>query len=259
MNILRQTLQKTLKTGSEPEITPALRCRLEPSPLQWSSEELEALLFCEQHKPLCSVHNLHDAESSAQTLLIGCDIFAGRLLLDEFFPQINHTSTGSAIKLILPAKAGRLHVRAIVEERVDTQKLPCVLACITDKYYLADRRVWPRTHFAATEQPAIKLSLPMQHERPGRLLNVSASGFLMSIPALDKPFHSGETGQCHIQFHEQFRLRAKVKVQSVRLLRKPYRHTVIRGIFLDLTDVERERLSQFVLRHKRAAESLYEY
>lgn len=221
---------------------------------QWSSEELRALLYCEHHKPMCTVTS-EDNGLVAQTLLIGCDASQGHLLLDDFFPRIP-VDLGSKVKLNFPAKDGELNMVVKIIERVEMRSDACLLASVESKYFLSDRRQLPRTQFSMRQQPGIQLHVPMHGLHQGKLINVSTEGFMMNSLATEKPCLSGERGFCEISFHNQFELHSCVKVQAVRWVRKPYRHVLIRGLFVSLDESQQDRLNEFVTRHLLATQSV---
>ena len=213
--------------------------------LRWTAGETRVLLDAEQSKTICSISD-HSRDTPMQTVVLGCDPSAHQVLLDDFFPRPLVSPVGGRFKLQLPMGQGLLLLQLVVRDEIRVAATPAYVAEVVDKMVVKDRRQNQRLQFSSASAPRIDLLVPFSPRLRGHLLDLSEGGFAMVYYGASKPKLFTRSGDCRIDFDQNFVLRTTVQVLQVRPRRKPFHHTVIRVRFSDLSSAERDRIAAFI-------------
>lgn len=211
-------------------------------------DEADIMLWCERQKTTCYLTSKF-SQTPSQTLILGMDLKNDVLLLDEFFPNTAKSASSLTQKLLINTAVGSLALTVQVIEPLQLRDAPAVLVRIIDKVALADRRLNLRTQFSESAPPKIKLTVPLFGTLNGSVKDLSCSGLSMSHTGLSKPALRSSTGECQIELTSYLSLKLKVQIKSVRFNRKPYSHSVIRLMFCDLHEEQKDKLELFLSRH----------
>lgn len=226
------------------------RLFLDSNTAPWTARQTMIILHNEAEKLPCYLHS-RNGDFYSQTLILGLDLDANTLLLDEPFPKTEQLKANTATELVLRTHLGSLALGLSAVEHLDLATGPALLCQILDKRTLVDRRLTPRTYFDAASRPQAQVLAPLVGLVRGSVLDLSCGGFAISLPSREKPPGPTINCECSIQLASHMRLRLLGKVISQRSYRKPYKHRVVRFKFVNLNDTQRDQLLLFVEQHKR--------
>jgi hypothetical protein len=223
-------------------VAPVQRWNLSATPaLQWTSAEARVLLDCEVQKTICAITD-YTCSQLRQTVVLGWDLAAHQVLLDDFFPRPTGSPVGGRFQLQLPMGAKAVMLQLVVRDEIGIAAAPAYVAEVVDKSVLGDAHLSKRLEFSGASAPKVDLLVPFSPHLRGHLVNLSEDECSMVYYGADTPKLFTRAGECRIDISERFVLRAKVQVQQVRPRRKPFRHTLIRIRFSELPATDRDRL-----------------
>lgn len=224
---------------------------LERPPLKWDSKEIDLLLQCEKYKSFCTAQ-FHNSTDAVQTVLLGLDLNSNSLLLDEFFPRSPLSRSHQTFTLTITTQSGILVIDAMIDETIYLRGGPALLCEVRSKRFSRDRRSNSRIQFPKDNAPSTKLVLPLLGQLTGTLIDLSPEGLMMQCYTEKKPTLYSQTGDCTVHISELFILCAKIRVKTVRYKRRPYCHSVVRAIFEELSQHQKDRISAFIQQYPRA-------
>lgn len=223
-------------------VAPVQRWDLPATPaLHWTSAETRVLLDCEEQKTICAITDC-TRSLLRQTVVLGWDLAAHQVLLDDFFPRPTVSPLGGRFQLQLPMGAKALLLQLVVRDEIGIAATPAYVAEVVDKRVLGDDHLSKRLQFSGTSAPKVDLLVPFSPHLRGHLVNLSEDECTMMYYGADTPKLFTRAGECRIDISERFVLRAKVQVQQVHPCRKPFRHTLIRIRLSELPAADRDRL-----------------
>lgn len=212
----------------------------------WRSEEVAALLAYEHAHQRCVVsdHRGH----YWQTLILGADLNAGQLLLDEFFPAppAEVLAGHEPITLQLVGRPGtlELEVRLLKQQWVSGQ---CAyLASIVNKQFSESRNQTPSAKFVRSQAPQAQLLLPLIPLLKGHVTELSRRGFTMTVYTHAKPELTARSGDCQLRFSDQFLLKTTAQIKRLQFSRRPCCHLQVHAQFQQLSTEQQDNLGQFL-------------
>lgn len=217
----------------------------------WAPEEIDALLDAARYSRLCYA-TCEQYNAPLQSVVLAFDMNENQLLLDEFFPSPATGLIDTNLTLTLSTPVGALYLEVKVTQRVTFAGGPALVARVYSKGVHPDIRQSARVAFAKGQAPAIELLLPMTPLMRGHVVDLSPNGLLMCCPSARRPNLFTHKGECKVMFDEHFRLRANVRIQHARFIRKPFRHSMLRVAFCNLPADQKEQLAAFLVEFESA-------
>lgn len=213
--------------------------------LTWCQKELVLLLTAQQSGRPC-YGRCQGSDLTMQSVILGFDVANNQLMLDEFVPSPAAGVIDRLLTIRLASAAASLQLQVLVTGRITFGAHAALAATVICKSFERAREPEPAVFFTAQQSPSIDLLLPMNPILRGRVLELSTERLLISAPVTNKPSLYTRQGQCQIQFAKQFHLQCTVKINNLRLLRKPNRHSLVHATFADLTEEQTEQLGYFI-------------
>lgn len=213
--------------------------------LDWSGDEAGILLRAERNKPFCHAKFVN-TEEQFQTVLLGFDLKADQILIDEFFPVPKSSLLNTRFELTITAPEGLLVLEVTTKEKVYMDSQPSFVLSVLSKKRVNDRRLNPRIQFTRNIAPKIELIIPMSGLIKGHLIDLSTEGLTMNFFGAQKPQLMSSSGECTLHFSDQVKLRVKMRIKQVSFSRKPCSHTMLRMLFRQTSDTQNDQLHAFI-------------
>lgn len=223
----------------------------QPNSPDWRPEEAAAILAYEHALQRCAAsdHRGHHW----QTMVLGADLNAGQILLDEFFPappaEVLAGQVPITLQLVGRPGVLEVEVRLMKPQWVSGQR--AYLATVLGKQFTDNRTQIPSVQFARNQAPQAQLLLPLTPLLKGHVTELSRGGFTMTVYAHAKPELLARIGDCQLRFSDQFLLKTTAQVKSLQFNRKPCCHLQVHGQFQQLSNEQRDNLKQFLLNCSR--------
>lgn len=214
----------------------------------WTNEELELLLWCEQHRALGRME-LPTRSSLFQSALLAVDISDNQLLIDSPFPS-------PPIELILPSAVCKIsfykhqqlmQMQVRVLEHLIFQGKPALLVHIESKSFHRDRRGCDRISFDRNEAPLLRFQIPMADQLRASVLNLSTGGAMLNI--FGKHNELSDLKGCvtgKLQLNDGVCVDVKGELKAVCYYRRPCQHTQMRVQFSAMSTQDLRKLALFL-------------
>jgi c-di-GMP-binding flagellar brake protein YcgR len=215
---------------------------------QWTAEELELMLWNEQHRSAGHME-LPGRSGVFHSTLLGVDIQENQLLLDMPFPS-------PPIDLLLPPAVCKIsffkhqqllqmHVR--VEQHLVYQGKPALLVHIEERIFHCDRRANKRVDFARNAWPLMRMQIPMTEQLRASVLNLSSGGALLNIFGKHDEITTPKTLiNAKLQLGDDCCIDVTCILKTVRYYRRPCQHTQFRVQFLSMSERDKRKLDLFI-------------
>lgn len=214
----------------------------------WTDEELELLLWCEQHRALGRME-LPARSSLFHSALLAVDNSENQLLIDSPFPS-------PPLELILPSAACKIsfykhqqlmQMQVQVLEHLMFQGKPALLVHIDTKSFHRDRRSSGRISFERNEAPLLRIQIPMADQLRASVLNLSTGGALLNIFGKHDDLSNLKgcvTGK--LQLNDGVCIDVKGELKTVCYYRRPCQHTQIRVQFNAMSAQDQRKIALFL-------------
>ncbi len=232
--------------------------KLQTQSLNWQADEIDMVLSAEKNKILTTARPLNRLDIH-QTIIVGVDLNSNSLLLDDFFPRLQQPTTGTQYTLTLISDEGALVLKIELDQKIPIHGGPCLLAKILEKQRISDRRQHPRTEFLTDHMPRVRMLAPMVGEIKGVVRNLSTGGLMILSHTRSKPLFYTPTAELTLEFDENYCVKSKVHIKSLKFIRKPHRHCLIGALFVGLSEEQKDQIDTFIRAHQFASTELSDY
>lgn len=213
----------------------------------WQDGEVAALMAYEHAHQRCAATD-HRGQYW-QTLILGADLNAGHLLLDEFFPAppAEILAGEVPITLQLVGQPGILEVEVRLTKPYWISGQRAFVGTVIGKQFSENRNLCPSVRFARGQAPQGQLLLPLSPLLKGHVTELSRGGFSMTVYTHAKPELLARIGDCQLRFSDRFLLKTSAQVKSMQFSRRPCCHLQVHGQFQQLSNEQSDNLKQFLL------------
>jgi c-di-GMP-binding flagellar brake protein YcgR len=214
----------------------------------WTGEELELILWCEQQRTLGQME-IPARSGVFHSALLAVDIIENQLLIDVPFPSppIDLLLAPAAFKISFYKQQQLLQLDVRVVEHLIFQGKPALLVQIEARSFHCDRRASFRISFERSQSPLMRIQIPMAEQLRASVLNLSSGGALLNIFGKHdefNPLKSCMSGK--LQLDDGMCIDVKCEVKTINYYRRPCQHTQLRVQFTQMSAQDQRKLTMFL-------------